>query len=194
MTGPEPWMQTFTGRQFFPLNGRAEDVSVEDIAHHLSCITRYNGAALSFYSVAQHSVMVSNTCAPQDALWGLLHDAAEAYLGDLTRPIKHSPGMSAFRTAEKRLMLVIAGALNLEGKEPESVKEADAILLATEKRDLLCPLTIAMDDKEWLHGARASRPLSYHIHPWAPVDAEFAFLDRYKELTCRPSPSISTAR
>src|SRR5690242_11754504 len=86
------WMQTYTGRRFWPLDPRVDDIDIGDIAHHLSLVCRFAGACREFYSVAQHCVGVSYVCDPKDALWGLLHDAAEAYVGDMVRPLKRSPG------------------------------------------------------------------------------------------------------
>lgn len=70
------WIATFTGGVFFPLAPRVEDVRISDIAHALSMLCRFAGHTRGFYSVAQHSVLVSRLCSQQDALWGLLHDAS----------------------------------------------------------------------------------------------------------------------
>lgn len=86
------WIQTFSGRQFFPLEPRVEDVCIEDIAHGLSNLCRYAGHCECFYSVAQHCLLVSRVVPREHALRGLLHDASEAYLIDVPRPIKHSIG------------------------------------------------------------------------------------------------------
>jgi hypothetical protein len=72
------WMQTFTGRRFWPLDPRGEDVLIEDIAHALSLLTRYGGHCTRFYSVAEHSVLLARAATPENALWLLLHDASEA--------------------------------------------------------------------------------------------------------------------
>lgn len=82
------WMQTYTGRKFWPLNPRAEEVYIEDIAHSLALSCRFNGHCKVFYSIAQHSVLVSQIVKPTQQLIALLHDSAEAYLGDIIRPIK----------------------------------------------------------------------------------------------------------
>ena len=79
------WMQTHSGIQFWPLDPRPEDILIEDIAHALSNQCRFAGHCCFHYSVAQHSVLVSENVPAQDAMWGLLHDAGEAYLVDLPR-------------------------------------------------------------------------------------------------------------
>ena len=117
------WIQTFTGRQFWPLEPRADEIFIEDIAHHLSNLCRFTGACRSFYSVAQHSVLVS-LCAPpgENPLWGLLHDASEAYLIDVARPVKRSAALVGYRVAEARMMEVICECFGLPTTEPAWVK------------------------------------------------------------------------
>src|SRR4051812_30250690 len=80
------WMQTFTGRQFWPVDPRADEIAIEDIARALAMTCRFGGHVRFHYSVAQHSFLVSLVCSPEHALWGLLHDASEAYLGDVVWP------------------------------------------------------------------------------------------------------------
>lgn len=88
------WMTTFSGRRFWPLDPRPEEAHIEDIAHHLSLICRYGGATAGHYSVAEHSVLISEYAehglgrTPHEAMQALLHDAHEAYTGDIIRPIK----------------------------------------------------------------------------------------------------------
>lgn len=82
------WIQTYTGKKFFPLHPHQNEYVIEDIAHALSMKCRFAGHCNAFYSVAEHSVKVSRIVAPESQLWGLLHDAAEAYLPDVCQPIK----------------------------------------------------------------------------------------------------------
>ena len=178
---PDQWIQLVDGTPFWPLDARPEEVRIEHIAHALSNLCRFTGHVRKFYSVAQHSVLVSYACAPADALAGLLHDASEAYLTDIARPVKHSPAMESYRTAERRLERVIARAFGLAEEMPESVRLADEALLATEKRDLM-----AKGDLPW-RGALAA-PLPDTIVPWLPEEARAAFLTRHHELTLRSLP------
>src|SRR5690349_19702773 len=121
------WMQTFTGRRFYPLDPKVEDIDPTDIAHALSLICRYGGHVTRFYSVAEHCVLLSHAVSPENALWALLHDATEAYVGDMVRPLKQH--MPAYRDVEDRLMLVIADRFGLpirDGEDflPDEVKAA----------------------------------------------------------------------
>jgi hypothetical protein len=170
------WIQTFTGRQFWPLEPRLEDIDILDIAHALSNLCRYGGHVLHFYSVAQHCVYVSRVVPPEHALRGLLHDASEAYLIDVPRPIKHAIGMEAYREAEKRLEAIIYERFGLSGDEPECIKTADNQMLRTEQRDLMAPAPAEW--KDYRVGA-----LDMEIDPWLPHIARKAFLDRFDEIS-----------
>jgi hypothetical protein len=172
------WMQTYSGRQFWPCDPKPEEIDIEDIAHALSMQCRYGGHCKSFYSVAQHSIMVSQVCMEQDALWGLLHDAAEAYLVDLPRPIKHFSDMGElYRYLEKRLMWAVCDRFGLPREEPKSIKRADNILLVTEMRDLMTP-----PPEKWRE-ADIFTPLEDPIFPWDHKTAEFMFMRRFEELS-----------
>jgi hypothetical protein len=127
------WMQTYTGLQFWPLDPRPGEVRAEDVARALSMQCRFNGHSEAFYSVAQHSVHVSRLVPPEDALWGLMHDAAEAYVGDMIRPIK----TPEFRAMEDGVLRAVASRFGLPWPAPPSVREADGAALATEARDLM---------------------------------------------------------
>lgn len=178
MTRNGDWIQTFSARQFWPVDPRCEDVHIEDIAHSLALQCRFTGHCERFYSVAEHSVRLSRLL-PQDlALWGLLHDASEAYMTDLSRPLKRSTVLGAeYQVIEKRLMEAICRRFGLPEIEPPEVKFFDNVMLMTEKRDLMRA-----------HGAlpkwiETSEPLEETIEPWAWESAEIEFLLRFDELT-----------
>lgn len=171
------WIQTFTGRQFWPMEPRVEDINIVDIAHALSNSCRFNGHCSQFYSVAQHSVLVSTICDPADALWGLLHDAAEAYLVDLPRPVKHSGHFEQFRVFERSLEAAICKRFGLSPEQPESVSKADRALLRTEQRDLMGPAP-----EEWQDN-REGAIETIKIEPWPPAFAKLKFVHRFAELT-----------
>lgn len=133
------WIQTFTGKQFWPLEPRIEDVDILDIAHGLSLNCRFSGQCDDMMSVAQHSVIVSEHVPEALALRGLLHDASEAYIPDIGRPIK--PAFPVFVEVEARLLHIIGlkfGIPDLEVKNAV-VKDADNRTLMTEKRDNMKP-------------------------------------------------------
>lgn len=166
---------TFTGQRFWPLQPEAQEVNIVDIAHALANQCRFTGHVTRFYSVAQHSVHVSELVPPEDALWGLLHDATEAYLIDLARPVKYQ--MPTYQIAEARLEGVIAQAFGLPLPIPKSVKAADNVMLNTERRDLMN--NVAFD----FATVQTTDMLNRRLTPWNPHTAKLAFLDRYRELT-----------
>jgi uncharacterized protein len=173
-------IRTFTGRTFWPLDPRAEDVEIADIAHALSNLCRYTGHTRRFYSVAQHSVLVAELVEPAHRPWGLLHDAAEAYLGDMAGTVKlaDAPLGAGYREAEARVTRAIAERFGLEWPEPPEVEAADRALLVAEFRDLM-PLHDG--DLEWLTERYGAAPHD-EIVPWPPEHAEAAFLDTYSSL------------
>ena len=165
---------TFSGMRFWPLEPDPEKVCIEDIAHALSCQCRFGGHSSRFYSVAEHSIRVSKLCAPEDALWGLLHDASEAYLVDLPRPLKELPEFAAYREAESRLQRVIVVSFGLSPEQPASVTEADDTMLWIEAHSL------GAIEEEAIRETRAPFEITA---PLLPAEAERLFLDRFKELT-----------
>jgi hypothetical protein len=169
-------IQTFTNKSFWPLDPREEEICIEDIAHALSNKCRFSGHTLSFYSVAQHSVIVSYLCDPEDALSGLLHDGSEAYLVDLPTPLKVLKIFKAFKVVEDKLQKVIYKKFNLPLIEPANVKNADKIALVTEKRDLM------PESWDW-QKQYTQQPMIERIVAMPPHMAEKAFLNRYRELT-----------
>ncbi len=140
---PADWIQTFTRRKFYPTAPRVEDVDIFDIAHALARICRFTGHIDPAYTVAEHSIHCALILAelghsPKIQLAGLLHDASEAYLCDVSRPVKRDPCMAGYRTAEARLEAVIYQAFGLPFERmPPEVKEVDNMLCGWEARDLL---------------------------------------------------------
>lgn len=169
------WIQTYTGGQFYPLEPSPADLNIVDIAHALSMLCRFNGHVKSFYSVAEHSVHVSRIVPPEQALAGLLHDATEAYLTDLPRPVKHSPHMAEYRRAEAELADVIEEWADLPrgAFSTSDLKDADNAMLGLEAREL-------MPYHPWME---AYLPAERKLGLWSPYGAKRRFLERYKELT-----------
>lgn len=170
------WMQTISGRAYWPLSPQIADVSITDIAHALSMICRFGGHTSRFYSVAEHSVLVSRCVPPEHALQALLHDATEAYVGDVVRPLKQN--LTGYDEIEDRNWAVIAQQFGVPYVMHPSVKDADNAVLLAEKAALLKEPPIA-----W-HWAQDLKPAAVRIWwfnwPWL---AKWRFLRRYKELT-----------
>lgn len=174
----DAWIQTYSGRRFNPTNPYVDAIVIQDIAHPLSMQCRFSGHVRKFYSVAQHSVLVSYICDSADALWGLLHDASEAYLVDVPRPIKRSGKFGAYIEFENNMQKAICKRFGLPEIEPPSVKKADTILLATEARDLMSPL-----HPDW---RQPCDPLPFKIEPLSQQDAKNLFMKRFYELVNHP--------
>lgn len=169
------WMQTFTGKQFWPLDPRADEICIEDIAHSLSMQCRYAGHCQRFYSVAEHSIHVSYVIEPEFAIYGLLHDAAEAYLVDVPRPVK--PFLDGYRAMEDRLWEEICYRFNLwtDRVKEAAIKRADNAVLLAEK-PVLMPHTPA----PW---NVPGEPADVRIVGYTPEQASRMFRERFHELT-----------
>ncbi len=178
--------QTVTGIWFYPLDPRADEIEPYDIAHHLSMICRWGGASSRFYSVAEHSVIVSLYVDPEYAREALLHDATEAYLGDIVRPLKSSPEFAGYCRLEDRMHGVIAERFNLrtDAAAHAAVKEIDNRVILDEA-DALLQHRHAYDDCGF--GA----PLGTTIAGLSPGAARSMFLMRFAELF---SEELSRAR
>jgi 5'-deoxynucleotidase YfbR-like HD superfamily hydrolase len=179
------WIVTSTGKKIWPLEPRFQDIDIVDIAHHLSNICRFTGAVREFYSVAQHSVLTS-TLLKEHALFGLLHDASEAYLCDVAHPVKHDPEFEFYRQAEERLQGMILrkfGVLPMLGvvsaKNPPEVDEIDMFMAVLEGLSLMPRHEDAMwTELEYMFEDWGK----VGIIPWSPKEAERRFMDRFEEL------------
>lgn len=175
---------THTGRLVNPLALQPDDVSIVDIAHALACTNRYAGHSREPLSVAQHSVYVSWICRPDEALMGLLHDASEAYLGDMTKWVKKAPEMAAFRAAEDRAQRVIFAKFGCALDISPEVEAADKLMLRYEAVQPCIygrPLPI---DAALGYGAPTEDELA-SLPPWELWDwreAQREFLVRFGEV------------
>lgn len=169
------WIQTRSGGRFYPLDPKPEHVNLRDIAHALARQCRFSGHTSRFYSVAEHSVRVAmrvfeETHDPVLALLGLLHDASEAYLVDLPRPLKHDPAFAPYLAAERACMDAILRHVGFAVTAlPDVVKRADASLLADEAQEFMRPVS-----DEWLAAMPPAEPME-HEPGWNPKRAEQAF-------------------
>jgi hypothetical protein len=138
------WMRTFTGKRFDPFDPDPANIDIDDTAWALSNICRFGGHSSRFYSVAEHSVLVgehlfhSTKGNRRLALAGLLHDATEAYLGDVPRPLKYRPEFAFYREAEAKLEAAIFHKFGLNEFvcHPE-IKRVDNAILADEAQQLM---------------------------------------------------------
>lgn len=173
-----PWIQTWMGLAVDLANPSPEMIDICDIAHHLANVNRYTGATFRPYSVAEHSVRVAleasdNGLDRRLALWGLLHDASEAYLGDVSSPLKSL--LPEYKALERKMMAVVCEKFRLDPAMPEEVRHADMVLLTTEKRDLLGP-----EPQPWIP---MPPPQAETIEPVKWQRAELDFLDLFNHLT-----------
>lgn len=167
-------IRTFTGKLVDPYALSVGEIDIKDIAHSLAMQCRFGGHTRIFYSVAEHSVRVSQLLSPAHALWGLLHDASEAYLVDIPSPVKHTEEFEPYRELERMAMSVVAESFALKpSDEPGAVKVADTIMLRTEQRDLMGRTPKPTD---------GVRPVSVPIVPWPWAMAEGFFLDWFRYL------------
>jgi hypothetical protein len=162
-------METYTGKKFYIKSPRLQDIDIIDIAHSLALQCRFRGHCRTFYSVAEHSIRVADILPPELRLAGLLHDAAEAYVGDMIRGQKES--IPSFRKVEKDILDLIYIKFTVPTKLIGNrwIKEADDILTATEGRDLMSNI----DD--WI-SELGVRPLDSAIEPYDWRVAEQLFL------------------
>lgn len=165
---------TYTGKMFYPFDPKPEDVDIVDIAHALSNVCRFTGHTSEFYSVAQHAVLVSRYCSQKNALWGLLHDAAEAYICDMSQPVKQMPCMEVYRIVEKKIMNAVIDRFQLWPDQPDEVTEIDGRLLQTEARDL------GLLSPAWKYQILA--PYETRIQPLDPKQAKALFMQRFVEV------------
>lgn len=162
-----------SGTIFDLANPKTSEIKVEDIAHGLAHTCRFAGQCKAFYSVAEHSVLVSQIV-PQAGLAALLHDAAEAFVGDMSRPLKQL--LPEYTKIEKNIERVIFQRFGIEWPAPPDMKAADYSVMAAEQVVLMPSGT-----NEWLSAANIS-PAKVDIRCLDPRSAKSLFLDRFAEL------------
>jgi hypothetical protein len=180
---PGPYLQTVSGRWVNPFDPDPDQLDAGDIARALANQCRFGGHSRVFYSVAQHSVIVSRLVEErggdvEEVFAALMHDASEAYLGDMPHPLNHrSPLGAAFRETEAPLEQAIRDRFGIKPGVAE-IKHADRALLATERR------AFSAETWHWpeLEGVE---PLDLELSAWSPEQAADEFAERYAELQAR---------
>ena len=181
---PKPhreWFLTLTRRQFFYYDPESYPYDVGEIGHVLANLCRFGGHLDVAYSVAQHSVLVARTVeflrGPNDRALlcaALLHDASEAFLLDIPRPLKRTAVMAPYRALEDRVQRAILHTFGLEAyHDHPAIKEADAMMLAAEKQVLRPPTNFASVEAP-------IRPSPVAIHPLSADEARQLFDDAWR--------------
>lgn len=171
------WIQTVSGGKFHLLAPTPEEVNLDDITWSLSMQCRYVGHVDRHYSVAEHSWLLSYAVAPEHALHALMHDATEAYVGDMSGPLKLL--LPAYKEIENKIWDAIAQKFGITPELPAEVKDADARILLNERVALMPNTRYPWGSVEHLE------PLPGWITPegWNQQQARERFIDRYLELT-----------
>lgn len=172
-------IQTYSGRYIDLLNPKCSDIDIQDIAHHLSMICRFNGACSRFYSVAEHSYHVTSLAPVNLQQAALLHDAAEAYLGDLTGPLKKL--LPEFKRIEENLQRVIFGrfGIDLTADDKRQIKRLDLKMLGVERMSLM-----PRDGSSWVSLETISIP-KFSITPATQEEAKKMFLNAVEIIGIR---------
>ena len=179
------WIQTWSGGLFYPLDPQPDEIHIEDIAHALSLICRFNGHCDRFYSVAQHSIIIACLASPENALWGLLHDAAECYVADMPRPVKRCiPG---YKKIELDVEAAVANRFGLPPVMPTEIKELDHAMLALEASQLM-----KVAPKDWYFPFPAPEGVKLE-NCWSPAFAEETFLSVFSAIVDETDPADDLA-
>lgn len=177
---------TRSGHYFDFLDPKPETIHIEDIAWALAFTCRFGGQSLFYYSVAQHSILVSEIVSPELRFAALMHDAAEAYAGDIVGPLKQL--LPDYKVVEKRVEAAVAERFGFPVEMSPEIKHADLRLLRTEQRDL----TSGHADN-W-NGLDEYPPLKQTIMPMSPESAAHAFLNRFHTLTTYTAQGAAQVR
>lgn len=166
----------YSGKLFDIANPEHSDFTIVDIAHALANMCRFTGQCNKFYSVAQHSVYVSRLCSPENRLYGLLHDAPEAFIGDVSTPLKRM--LPDYKRVESNVHKAVLERFGLSEQMPEEVKIADLRMLATER---LALLNTPVDEEKWKF-LKDVELAPFPDLPMSPTEANLFFLEEYLKL------------
>lgn len=172
----DPYITTIHGKKIDLISPSPSDIDIYDIAHALSMVCRFGGHTRHHYSVAQHSVYVSKLVPPSLALVGLLHDAAEAYLGDMVSPLKNSGLVHSYTILEDRFVRAIAKRYRLPvaSFSRPAIRKADAHMLSLEVTQLI--------PESWFSAKPVRGFETIKIEKMTQTEAKNAFLERFEHL------------
>ena len=165
------WILTASGKHFDYADPQPDQIDINDILVGLSNESRFAGQTNVFYSVAQHSVHVASLVDEEHTLEALLHDASEAYLKDIPSPLKAL--LPDYRATEAKVNAVIRDKFHLPAMLSPQVKQADFVMLATERRDLM-----PLDACDWKLPWPATNEIL--VRAWEPNIARLNFYVVYQ--------------
>jgi hypothetical protein len=171
-----PKILLHSGNYFDFLDPEGSTFTIQDIARGLSHICRFCGQVNRYYSVCQHSVLMSRMVPHEHALAALLQDAPEAFIGDMSRPLKDI--CPDYRRIEARVEVAVLSRLGIELPFDPCIHEADVRMLATEQQQLMTN----RDDWDYTRG---HKPYDIYLGSWPPDEAMAKFLSRYRALTAK---------
>lgn len=171
-------IMTCSGRWIDPFNPDPNQVHIGDLAHHLANQCRFTGATKFFYSVAQHSCLVSDQLPPELKLHGLMHDASEAYLSDIASPVKKHDDCQFYRQIESGIQEVIYEKYGLPPCTLYGVTYVDQRMLATEAEQLMPPNW----QVDYSDPSVEYKPFPIKIKTWTHARAKKEFMERFLAL------------
>ena len=169
----ENWILTYTGKKFYPTDPRPAEICIEDIAHALANLCRYAGHSEDFYSVAEHSCLIAEKAPPSYRKWALLHDATEAYVVDMPRPVKRF--LKEYRAIEERLLWAVAGHFGLSLPIPDEIIELDNRILLDERNTFFKP-----PFPSWGEAIEKLQPIGVEPQGLYPLTARKWFLEMWE--------------
>ncbi len=176
------WIQTVSGKHFHLWQPNTEEIDIRDIAHGLSMLCRFTGHLPTFYSVAEHSIRTANLAPKDQRLATLLHDSAEAYIGDLNSPLKsllrsmEDFGMSSYDVIEEDILRLVFKKYNIVDADWNIIHNCDSIMGITEAKFFMQNLT----GWDGYMGSGIQPLPGYNIKPMTPDEAEVAFLRYFR--------------
>lgn len=185
------FMRLASGTKYWPLDPRPEEIFIDDIAASLSRLCRFNGHVIDnatkgysvdkMYTVAEHSYWCSYQVPEEDQFEALMHDASEAFTGDLIRPMKVVPEIAAvYKPIEEMNERAIARRFNLRFPYPDSVKDADEAVCTRELRTIMAGAAERAENQAVLNTRREA---NIQLQCWSPSEARAWFLKRFFQLS-----------